>query len=116
MADKLDLPTPRKRKKNARGKRGGLKCKRTTGRKMRVNSQLNTARTAVANTGGTWFIFDLFNGAGQRKATRIKKLTPTTAREVAVGMMNRKAGKFIVRKVEVAGPYRSKPSTSTVRK
>lgn len=91
------------------------KWTRVAGTSPRKNSQLSTRRTAQANPRG-WWIYDLYNGAGKLKTTRIRQHDKKGAYACAHNLLNHKAGKFIVRKVELAGPYSAKPTANTARK
>lgn len=63
-----------------------------------------------------WYILDLFDGRGNRVSSRYRKCARAKCATEAMGLVNRRVGKHMVRKVELSGPYARKPGASTARK
>jgi len=63
-----------------------------------------------------WYILDLFDGRGNLISSRYRKCARAKCAAEAQGLVNRKVGKRMVRKVELSGPYSRKPNAKTTRK
>lgn len=63
-----------------------------------------------------WYILDLYSGNGTRRSARIKQSTNAAMQVEAAGLVDRKVGNHIIRKVELSGPYARKPTSTTARK
>lgn len=63
-----------------------------------------------------WYILDLFDGRGGKISSRYRKCARAKCATEAAGLVNRKVGGKMVRKVELSGPYSRKPTGSTARK
>lgn len=63
-----------------------------------------------------WYILDLYNGRGTLVSSRYRKCARAKCATEAAGLVNRKVGKSMVRKVELSGPYSRKPNAKTTRK
>lgn len=68
------------------------------------------------NAGGSWFILDLFDSKGGKIGSRYKQKAKADVTEEGKGLVNRKVGHKIVRRVVMSGPYASKPGATTVRR
>lgn len=72
--------------------------------------------TKRRNAGGSWFILDLFDSKGGKIGSRYKQKPKADVTEEGKGLVNRKVGHKIVRRVVMSGPYASKPGATTVRR
>ena len=63
-----------------------------------------------------WYILDLFDGRGRLISSRYRKCARAKCATEATGLVDRKVGKRMVRKVELSGPYSRKPNAHTTRK
>lgn len=63
-----------------------------------------------------WYILDLYDGRGNLVSSRYRKCARAKCATEAAGLVNRKVGKKMVRKVELSGPYGRKPNAKTTRK
>lgn len=63
-----------------------------------------------------WYILDLYDGRDNRISSRFKKCAHAKCATEAAGLVGRKTGGKLIRKVELSGPYARKPTASTVRK
>lgn len=74
-------------------------------------------RTARGPKGhARWYILDLYDGKDRHISTRVRKGARAKLGTEAAGLVNRRVGKAMVRKVELSGPYARKPGASTPRK
>ena len=63
-----------------------------------------------------WYILDLYDGRGNLVSSRYRKCARAKCATEAAGLVNRRVGKKMVRKVELSGPYGRKPNAKTTRK
>jgi len=84
---------------------------------QRPNPVSHYPRTTRGSKGNPkWYILDLYNGRGTLVSSRYRKCARAKCATEAAGLVNRKVGKTMVRKVELSGPYSRKPNAKTTRK
>jgi hypothetical protein len=85
---------------------------------VRGNARKPTKRRkkATKRNAGSWFILDLFDSKGGKIGSRYKQKPKADVTEEGKGLVNRKVGHKIVRRVVMSGPYASKPGATTVRR
>lgn len=82
-----------------------------------VGNPAHFPRTSRGSKGKSrWWIFDLFDKDGALVRTSIEKSNGTTARDAARGMVGTTHNRTRIKKVQLSGPYTSKPRASTRRK
>lgn len=91
--------------------------RRNTSIRIAGNPTSHYPRTSRGPKGKVkWYILDLRDGRGNLISTRIRKCAHAKCATEAAGLVDRKVGKRMVRKVELSGPYSRKPNANTTRK
>lgn len=91
--------------------------RRNTGIRIAGNPTSHYPRTSRGPKGKVrWYILDLKDGRGNLISSRYRKCAHSKCATEAAGLVDRKVGKKMVRKVELSGPYSRKPNANTTRK
>jgi len=91
--------------------------RRNTSIRIAGNPTSHYPRTTRGPKGNVrWYILDLKDGRGNLISSRYRKCAHSKCATEAAGLVDRKVGKKMVRKVELSGPYSRKPNAKTTRK